>query len=427
MTKEVSDTFCIFPWSHVHAWPDGKAMLCCIANGGHNMGEVGDISKNTFAEILNSEKYKQIRLDMLAGKRVEQCQSCYRLEDMGQVSFRQNTNIVFKNHIDDVLARTNEDGSINDPKMLYMDFRFSNLCNLGCRTCGHQLSSHIANESPPEFKERNLIPLREKNVVSEKGTITSFVYARPNFLEEDVYPYIDDVQAFYFAGGEPLMHREHSEILQYLIDNKQTWKKLTYSTNMTTFKWKGIDFLEKWKNFSQILFYCSIDSYGEKLEYIRDRSKNDVVMSSLRKLCDLKDSGFPGQFRVEICYTHSLYNAYYTREFFEYLDEIGLLERIDNVQLNYAYGDEHSLAILPDFAKDELREKRKQDLSSEALQKAFILFPALKQTWDGVETLIDETSEKSFHIFSRRLLHDNEKCKEALPWLASVVDRTTIA
>lgn len=425
MTK-VSDTFCIFPWSHLHAWPDGKAMLCCIANGGNNMGEVGDFSQNNYAEIMNSEKMKQVRLDMLAGKRIEQCKSCYDTEDRGQMSFRQNNNIVFEKHIQEYLDKTNEDGSITDPTMLYMDFRFSNLCNLGCRTCGHQLSSYISNKMNDEQKKYRLLPLKEKNVLSDKGTITSFVYARPDFMEVDVFPYIHNVQGFYFAGGEPLMHPEHYQILKYLLDNELTDRKITYSTNMTTFKWKGVDFFEIWKNFKRILFYCSIDGYEEKLEYIRDRTKNDVVMGNLKKLIDLKHASEPGQFRVEICYTHSIFNAYYTREFFEYLDEQGLLDGLCNVEINYAYGDDLSLAILPKFAKNELKEKRLKDLESESLQKAFELWPRMKKAWFNVDKLIDEESDKPLDILLNRESFDLEKCKQALPWLASVVERHQI-
>ena len=47
--KIISDTFCVMPWIHLHSWPNGKAMLCCVAHGGENDGEVGDFSKNTFA------------------------------------------------------------------------------------------------------------------------------------------------------------------------------------------------------------------------------------------------------------------------------------------------------------------------------------------------------------------------------------------
>lgn len=423
---KVSNTFCVLPWSHLHAWPDGKAMLCCIANGGKNMGEVGDFSQNNYQEIINSDKLKQVRLDMLAGKRVEQCKACYSSEDMGQSSFRINKNYEFRDHIEDLLARTKDDGTIENPTMLYMDFRFSNLCNLGCRTCGHQLSSNISNNMTDELKRARLLPLKEKNVLSDKGTVTSFVYARPNFMNEDVYPYIKDVKGFYFAGGEPLLHPEHYDIMMYLLDNNMTDKSITYSTNMTTFSWKKTDFLEVWKKFDHILFFCSIDSYGDKLEYIRDRTKNDVVMGNLKKLLDLKKEGRPGQFKVEICYTHSIFNAYDTREFFDYLDEIGLMEDICNVELNFAYGDDLSLAILPSWAKKELKEKRLKDLESESLQKAFDLWPRMKKAWFNVDKLIDEESDKPLDILLNRDLFDYEKAKDSLPWLASVVKRYKI-
>jgi organic radical activating enzyme len=277
-----------------------------------------------------------------------------------------------------------------------------------------------------ELKKQRLAPLKEKNVLSDKGTVTSFVYARPDFMEKDVYPYIKDVEAFYFAGGEPLLHPEHYDILMYLLDNNMTNKRITYSTNMTTFSWKKTNFLEVWKNFSRITFFCSIDGDNERLEYIRERTKNDVVMNNLKKLIALKNEGREGQFDIRICYTHSIFNAYYTREFFDYLDEIGVLNELSDVELNFAYGDDLSLSILPKWAKEELKEKRLKDLESESLQRAFELWPRMKKAWFNVDKLIDEESDKPLDILLNRDLFDYEKAKEALPWLASVVKRYKI-
>ena len=55
-------------------------------------------------------------------------------------------------------------------------------------------------------------------------------------------------------------------------ENKLYDKHITYSTNLSLLKWKGTDFLEIWKNFDNILFYCSIDGDNERLEYIREFS-----------------------------------------------------------------------------------------------------------------------------------------------------------
>lgn len=421
-SKELSPTFCAFPWMHLHAWPEGKAMLCCIAHGGENGGEVGDFSKNTFSEIINNDKMKSIRLKMLAGEKVEQCSACWDNEDVHKRrSFRQSTLDQYAKEIPLLLEKTNADGSITDPVMYYMDFRFSNLCNLGCRTCGSPLSSTLANWRG----DKNEIDfLKKKGVLSDRGTITSFVYARPDFLDVDVFPYIKDVKGFYFAGGEPLMHHEHYAILKYLDENKYYDKNIIYSTNMTTLKWKDIDFLEVWKNFQNIYFICSIDGYQEKLEFIRNRSKNDVVFGNLKKLIEFKKANPDKQFSINICYTHSIYNAYYTMEFIEYLDSLGFIDDIDSIMLNYAFGDSNSPSILPGFAKAELKQKRIEDLKNPSLQKAFAKYGDMEHSFNMIHEIISQTPDYPFDDLITYVNKDPGKpLKDSLPWLNSVIER----
>lgn len=426
--KIISDTFCVMPWIHLHSWPNGKAMLCCVAHGGENEGEVGDFSKNTFAEIINNEKLKQVRLDKLAGKRVAECSACYKQEDLGMYSFRQSLVPLYAKELISLIGDTDKNGFIKNPKMLYMDFRFSNLCNLGCRTCGHQLSSNIANNMPESQKVYETTKLRDKNVLSNQGTITSFVFARPDFFEVDVLPYIDDCKKFYFAGGEPLMHQEHYDILKYLHENKMYEKVITYSTNMTVLRWKKIDFLDVWKNFKQIQFMCSIDGHKDALEYIRDKSKHDIVFTNLKKLIKLKNDNPQSDFSVEICFTLSPYNVYTLGEFFEFLDTEGFLESdgLSNIELNFAYGDGFNLANLPLFAKNELKAKIRQDSNNPSVLKALENYPGTRAEWNTIETQIDNESNAPFDVFLKSSLFDYEKAKDAVPWLASVVERYKI-
>jgi len=423
--EEPSKTFCVMPWIHLHAWPEGKAMLCCKAHGGENGGDVGDFSVNTYEEIMNSDKMKQIRLDMLEGKTVEQCIACTNDEKLDKKSFRHDMNNSYRDLIPSLLTddKTLSDGTLTDPKMYYMDFRFSNLCNLGCQTCGSPLSSTIANNRPNNDSENAF--LKKKNVLSERGTITSFVYARPDFFEVDVLPHIDTVTNFYFAGGEPLMHQEHLDILRYMDDNKLYDKHITYSTNLSLLKWKGTDFLDIWKNFDNILFFCSIDGDNERLEYIREFSKHKVIFNNLKKLIQLKKENPLKRFKICICYTHSIYNCYYTKEFFAALINEGVIEDLDHLEFNYSYGERNHPAILPNFAKKELIEKRHEDRSSEELQKAFSLFPDLRHYFDSIDNILHETmpANEFDKLISHDLLPKIDKIKIALPWLHSVIDR----
>lgn len=421
--KELSSTMCSFPWMHSHSWPDGKAMLCCIAHGGEEHGKVGDFSTHSYEEIMNSEKMKQVRLDLMSGKKIKECQACWIDEKRGKKSFREHNLQNYDVH--KLLDNTLEDGSLKEVQMLYMDFRFSNLCNLGCQTCGSPLSSKLANDRKNEGEIRHLT---QKGVLSERGTITSFVYARPDFMEKDVYPYIDNVEGFYFAGGEPLMHREHLDILNYLDEKEHYHKRITYSTNMSILKWKGVDFLEKWKKFNNILFWCSIDGHGEQLEYVREFSKHKNVFGNLKKIINLKNSFPRKNYRVQICYTHSVYNSYYLKEFIEFLYEDGILQEIHDLELNFAYGDTNTTACLPDFAKKEWIQKTEEAKSSEAIQYACNKFPDFKNAYDRSLNVIHEaTPADSFDIACNKFfMKDIEKIEVALPWLYSVIKRHRI-
>ncbi len=189
-----------------------------------------------------------------------------------------------------------------------------------------------------------------------------------------------------------------------------------------------INFLEIWKNFNMLNFYCSIDGHEETLEYIRDKSNHDIIFSNLDKLIQLKNENLDKYIKVNICYTHSIYNAYYTREFFEYLDESGLLSStgLSNIVLNLAYGDELSLSILPKFAKEELKEKIKKDLENKTMQKVFMLFPDVKHIWMNLENTINEEPRIAFDVFLNNDKFDLEKAKVAVPWVASVAERYKI-
>ena len=60
-----SKTFCTIPWTHLHAYPDGNAYPCCLAE--HKF-PIGSMKENTIEELWNSPKQKQIRKNMLEEK-----------------------------------------------------------------------------------------------------------------------------------------------------------------------------------------------------------------------------------------------------------------------------------------------------------------------------------------------------------------------
>ena len=126
-------TFCMYPWIHLHAFPTGEAYPCCNTE----MSEtVGNTRYDTLDEIWNGAPMRDVRSKMLAGEKIKGCNRCYEQEESGFFSMRMSANKHFGHHI----------GLTDNPeppmKMIYWDIRFSNLCNLRCRSCGHIFSSN---------------------------------------------------------------------------------------------------------------------------------------------------------------------------------------------------------------------------------------------------------------------------------------------
>jgi sulfatase maturation enzyme AslB (radical SAM superfamily) len=411
-----NNTFCVMPWLHLHAWPNGEAYLCCIGDTGNPESVVGDISKDSIADIMNNDKMKSIRKDMLAGKKIPNCKNCYKVDDIKGYSWRKGFNEQFEDVIPSILENTAEDGTI-DPKLLYVDFRFSNLCNLECRTCSGELSSSIANTEGRNFSDKYIETLKDKGVYS-KGNIIAFSKANEQFTD-DLKQYLPDTRCFYFAGGEPLMQKEHFEVLSYIHDNKWFDKELRYSTNLSNLMYKKTDLVELWKDFDNVWIMCSIDHVGEKLEHIRQNVNSERLWKNFDRLVDT-------HFKLSITFVVSIYNIYYLDEFYQYLNDNNYLERLHSLEMLYVFGDTETPALLPDFAKEQLIKKLRTDLDSELYKELFKLFPGLKESMLGLEEFINGTSSFTFEQFIERTEQFDKvykkSTKDTIPWLGEIID-----
>lgn len=419
MVKTPSKTFCIIPWIHLHAWPNGEAYLCCVADAGNPQSVVGDLSKENLNDVINSDKMKQIRLDMLEGKQVPNCKSCYKAERYNEFSWRHSFNHDFKDLIQPALADMKSDGSIT-PSLKYIDFRFSNFCNLECKTCGGDLSSSIASSPHRPFSPTQIQWMKEKNVYGPGNTI-SFVYAKKDFINDELKEHIHSARAFYFAGGEPLIQREHFEILSYLDTNKMYDKSLRYSSNMSNLVYKGNDLLEIWKKFDQVWVMASVDHYGEKLEYIRQNVNSQRLFENIDKLIENKIA-------VSMSPVVSVYSVYYLYDFVEFLESKGYLNVLKQIDWLNAFGELNSPTILPKFAKKELINKLQVDMESDLFKRLYERYPNSKNFMEGLISLIQtEPSRKKFEDFiwttERNDLNYKTDVNRSLPWLGYVIEK----
>jgi MoaA/NifB/PqqE/SkfB family radical SAM enzyme len=402
---EDSKTFCIYPWIHLHAYPTGEAYPCCHAE--MKPGVVGNCRTNTLEEIWNDLPMRNLRLAMLTEEAMPACTRCYEQEESGFFSGRKSANKHHGHHIKRV-ADTRVDGSVEQFEMTYWDIRFSNLCNLKCRSCGHIFSSQWyqdqAKLAGPEWKERN--------------TVLNYAGRTETDMWSQLEPHLDYVEQIYFAGGEPLLMEEHYNILEELLKRGRTDVRLIYNTNFTHTDLKGRSVFEYWKQFKSVAVGASLDASGARGEYIRKGTNWAVVEQNRRDMlatCPQVD--------FYISPTLSIMNAQHLPEFHRDWVEKGLI-RAQDLNVNILQDPMHyRIDIAPAEYKEELSTRYLNHImwlrdQGDSLGRA-------TQGFESAITFMNATDNTQLIDTFWRRTHElddirNESWSDALPELAAL-------
>ncbi len=341
--------FCVLPWVHFHAWPDKRVMPCCVADSDLPTSEIRN--DESIIQMMNTDKYNDLRKKMMRDEAVPECKRCYDLETMGEWTMRQSHNrrkgLDYVDYIADV---TNDDGSLKEFQMKYMDIRFSNICNMKCRSCGPSCSSlwsqEFLEQRGKEVFEEYFPKSNGKIVINNNDDMT---------LMAKLKPYLDDVTEVYFAGGEIIITQEHYECLDYWIENDLTDQvELTYTTNFSTLKYKkNINLIEYWKKFPQLKIWASLDAHGDVAECIRSGTDWEKVVRNIR---EVKEQVPHASFQITP--TISIWNIFDFPDFWDYMVDNDFID-VDfsaprfNLATNPWYAN---VMILPHSVKRRLAE-----------------------------------------------------------------------
>jgi radical SAM protein with 4Fe4S-binding SPASM domain len=253
-----SETFCMLPWMHMHAFPDGRVYPCCLAEYFH---PVGDLRKNTMREVWNQDKYKAMRVNMLADRPCVECTKCYEQERHGAFSMRNDANRNYGHMIKEV-NQTQADGTHDEFKIRYWDVRFSNLCNFRCRSCGPIFSSNWYNDHVKLYN-------RKPDVLGRDMERVEYAAGDEDSMERQMVEHVPYLEQVYFAGGEPLIMKEHYTLLEKLIEAGKTDIRLQYNTNFSELAFKDKHVFEYWRHFKNVSVGASLDGMNAQAELIR--------------------------------------------------------------------------------------------------------------------------------------------------------------
>ena len=317
---------------HMYANPDGSVLPCCVADYSKHMGNV---QQNTIEEIWNNQKYRDMRLKMLEGKKCDECSGCYAVEEAGNKSTRVAKNKEYK-HLLHLADNTNLDGSLDEMTLRHFDVRWSNICNFKCRSCSSTYSSTWAKEDNDQGANKPI------HIIAGGNNNDS--------LYEQFKPHFKQMETFYFAGGEPLLTDKHYDILEYLIEQKRFDVEIRYNSNLSNLVYKGKHVFELWKQFSQIDMFASLDSWGSRAEYIRAGTDWNLIeqnIKSIKKECP--------HIYMTSSTVISIFNVRTIPQFLDYLFDNGLFDSKSYAPsfyniINPSY---YSFSVMPDNLKQD--------------------------------------------------------------------------
>ena len=288
----ISPSFCLAKWFNVSLHiPTGRTHSCYHPKMHHvPLQEVAvDVSA-----LHNTEYKKKQRQLMLEGQRPQECNYCWQLEDSGtELSDRSYRS--FDVYEPGLIQEALDLGSIGNAKPRYLEVNFNQGCNFRCSYCSPHLSSAWQQEveelgpfNLANGKHNDISWLRQEGLIPNNRSDNPYLEAFWKWLP-DIYP---TLKTFRMTGGEPLMDKNTFRMFEYIQTNPKQDLNLSITSNCCPPKDQWSKFMNELSSVTEsidhFMLFCSLDSWGEQAEYIRNGMDFDILH---RNVCDFLANG----------------------------------------------------------------------------------------------------------------------------------------
>jgi hypothetical protein len=264
------------PWTHTYLSPQTERRMCCASREpAQNFRQYidteagsGEYRPMTLAQHWNSDHMRSVRRRMMAGETLPECEVCNK-QLLNTDVYRSYFNRLFEHKYQDAMSATASDGSTTMLPVSW-DYRFSNLCNFKCRTCGDMLSSAWESEQ----RQHNMIdwsnPKNAWMMPEVRDQITKF---QDTQVEQEFAEAVErhQVEEVYWVGGEPLMYEQHWRYMRRIIelgDGANVYAR--YNTNLSRVRYRDLDLYKDILSHLRDWQVCaSLDGTGATGEYLR--------------------------------------------------------------------------------------------------------------------------------------------------------------
>lgn len=318
-SDEISPSFCSAKWHMVTMHLAQGETHSCYHPWTHKI-PLEELEKNPGA-IHNTQFKKSQRKLMLNGERPTECEYCWRMEDLGNISDRviRNAEPFAKNDLDIFKSYTGDENVY--PR--HVEVSFSTTCNLKCSYCNPTVSSKWLEEV--------------KHYGGYKTSTNFNDYINPNeslpfILDREHNPYVEAfwkwlpeaysyMQVLRVTGGEPLMSKHTFTLLDYIAKNPNKKLEVVVNSNMCVPDKLINQAIEAGKGMVDkvgvFTMFASIDATGTQAEYGRSGLDYKQFKSNVRRFLD----EVPGC-RVSFTSTFNVFSVPGVKQFMEYMHEL---------------------------------------------------------------------------------------------------------
>jgi hypothetical protein len=205
---------------------------------------------------------------MMAGETLPECDVC-NSKLLNTDVYRSYFWHLFKHKYDDAVTTTDSTG-YTTMKPVSWDYRFSNLCNFKCRTCGDMLSSAWETEQKTHGMTNWHNPKNNWMRTEIRQEITKF---QDEQIESEFAEAVEQhrVEEVYWVGGEPLMYEQHWHYMKRIVelgDGGRVYAR--YNTNLSRIEYRSVNlYRDILTNIRDWQICASLDGTGDVGEYIR--------------------------------------------------------------------------------------------------------------------------------------------------------------
>jgi len=224
------------------------------------------------SEIINSEKFKKHRLELMSGIWSQGCHLCKEAEAIGSPSMRQDFEVTNR----DLSLYDEITGEIDLSLVCHVELRFSNSCNMACLHCSDVYSSGWVSklkhyQPDKEDKKHKLIQLTRTfhKLTPDEDLTISISLDQMEEIVNDLNKHFPNLTKIDFAGGEVLYQKQFFPCLK-LLSNHPNAKNisLTFHSNFNT-KFDPIELSNLLDNFGDSLIHISLDAGTNIYPYFR--------------------------------------------------------------------------------------------------------------------------------------------------------------